>query len=158
MFTIENEYIVATFLHPNYEQLLGATSIQIVDCYHICCSSMLPVETSKDLENDADSVDTEIVNEPKPKRAKLLMTTLMDKNVSNKQLAVDKVDQYIKLQVDVNSLYTDPLKFGNSRNIILHFQIWFEWRNNSFRSRVAQLQLSVSLVLLDKLLINDVPI
>jgi hypothetical protein len=110
MFVIENAYVMATFLHPNYKQLRGATPSQIADCYRTCRSAMLPVETSDDVRNDEDS-DAEGDPEPRPKRAKVLMTSLMDKNITHRKHTSDEVDHYIKLQLDENTQYPDPLVF-----------------------------------------------
>ena len=58
MFIIQNDYVVATFLHPNYRQLRGATSTQITDCYHACRSSLLPTDISEDTEVNDDAMET----------------------------------------------------------------------------------------------------
>ena len=71
MFIIQNDYVVATFLHPNYRQLRGATPTQITDCYYTCCSSLLPTDMSEDTEVNDDTMETEITNESTPKPPKL---------------------------------------------------------------------------------------
>jgi hypothetical protein len=42
MFTMEDDYIMAAFLHPNYKQLRGVTSSQITDCHSTCRLFLLP--------------------------------------------------------------------------------------------------------------------
>ncbi|CAF1402498.1 unnamed protein product [Adineta ricciae] len=111
MFIIENDYVVATFLHPNYRQLRGATPTQVSDCFQTCRAAILPVDRSEDMEVDEGRMDIDICNEPRSKRRKLLMTSLMDKNTINKKRSSDEVDQYSKLQLDMDCVYTDPLDF-----------------------------------------------
>ncbi|CAF3458169.1 unnamed protein product, partial [Rotaria sp. Silwood2] len=33
---MDEDYIIGAFLHPNYKQLIGASSTQIADCYTTC--------------------------------------------------------------------------------------------------------------------------
>ena len=64
---------------------------------------------SEDTEVNDDVMETEIINKSTPKRPKLSTASLMDKHANNKKHSLDEVDQYIKLQLDVNNHYTNPL-------------------------------------------------
>jgi hypothetical protein len=46
LFTMEEDYIVAAFLHPNYKQLRGAIHSQMANCYAACRISLLPNASS----------------------------------------------------------------------------------------------------------------
>ena len=89
----------------------GTRPTQIIDYYHICRLSLLPTDTSEDIEVNDDAMEAEITNEPTSKRPKLLMTSLMDKHVNNKKCSLDEVDQYIKLQLDINHCHSNLLDF-----------------------------------------------
>lgn len=111
MFIIPNECIVATFLHPNYRQLRGATPTQITDCYQKCRSSFLPADPSANVDEDEDEYSAGTTDEPQPKKAKLLMTKLMDKQSNKKKQLSDAIDQYINLPLEPAEVYTNPLEF-----------------------------------------------
>ena len=112
---------MATFLHPNYKQLGCATPAQISECHRKCRASMSPANPSEDVENDEDCLDIETNYEPKSKRPKLLMTFLMDKVVDNKRCSSDEVDEYLKLQLDVDCHYINPLTFWQQPKYHLAF-------------------------------------
>jgi hypothetical protein len=111
MFLLEGDHIVAAFLHPNYKQLRGATTNQIADCYHLCRCVLLPADPMEVEENNEEATVTDSIAEPRSKRPKLLITSLMDKNVPEKKRPSDEIDRYINLQLDPNVTYTNPLEF-----------------------------------------------
>ncbi|CAF1319227.1 unnamed protein product [Adineta ricciae] len=84
---------------------------------------MTSIDTSVDVNSVEDCLDTyiDINYEPRVKRTKLLMTSLMDKNVSGRNRSSDKVDQYIKLTLDCKSCYTNPLMFWKQSKYHLAF-------------------------------------
>ncbi|CAF3027300.1 unnamed protein product, partial [Rotaria sp. Silwood2] len=102
MFTMEDDYIRASFLHPNYKQLRGATKEQIESCYNFCRDFILPSNTM----NDSIRTDENII-QPSAKKLKF-MTQLMDKK-ETAPASADEIDHYIALTVEEE--YTDPLVF-----------------------------------------------
>jgi hypothetical protein len=110
MFTIEDDHIMAAFLHPNYKQLRGATSSQIKDCHSMCKMFVLPASSS----SPPVSIDDNY-NEPPLKKNKSLLTSLMDKSARRNQSSVDEVDQYIDMQIPDDEQYIDPLLFWKQK-------------------------------------------
>lgn len=105
MLMMEDDYIVATFLHPNYKQLNGATLAQMSNCHAACRRYLLPSSSSPTI------VDDDEVYEPPVKKSKNFITSLMDKANDRQQSSVDEVDKYIQLRLRNGEQYTDPLAF-----------------------------------------------
>ncbi len=105
MFTMEDDYIMATFLHPNYKQLHGATSSQIADCHSTCRLFLLPGSSPPVVVEEDEGY------EPPTKKSKSFMSSLMDKRNSRQNSSVDEVDRYIAMQIEDNEEYVDPLSF-----------------------------------------------
>jgi hypothetical protein len=111
MFTIEDDHIMAAFLHPNYKQLRGATSSQIDDCHSTCRMFVLPRSSSSSPINADD-----VCNEPPLKKNKSLMTSLMDKTSKRNQSSSDEVDQYVDMQLPDSEQYINPLLFWKQQD------------------------------------------
>jgi hypothetical protein len=105
MFTMEDDYIMASFLHPNYKQLRGATNSQINDCHSTCRLFLVPASPYPEI------VEADENYEPPSKKIKSFMSSLMDKKTNRMDSNIDEVDQYIELQVGDNEQYTNPLVF-----------------------------------------------
>ncbi|CAF5028736.1 unnamed protein product [Rotaria sp. Silwood1] len=67
MFHMEDEYILASFLHPKFKGLLSATAAQKAECYH-ACRALLPKESV------TTTFDTEY--EPPKKKVKTFSRTI----------------------------------------------------------------------------------
>ncbi|CAF3010358.1 unnamed protein product [Rotaria sp. Silwood2] len=106
MFNMDEDYIIGAFLHPNYKQLRGASSTQIADCYTACRLFIGPCQSSTETN--------EIIYEPQEKKAKIFMSTLMDKQ-KKQQSTSDEVDRYISLVLDEGEQYENPLDFWKKR-------------------------------------------
>jgi hypothetical protein len=76
MFTMEDDYIMAGFLHPNYKSLRGATSSQIADCHSTCRLFLFPDASSPVI------VEEDKAYEPPARKSKSFMVLLMDKRNS----------------------------------------------------------------------------
>ena len=105
MFTMEDDYVMAAFLHPNYKQLRGATNSQIADCHSTCRLFLRPDSSSPVI------IEGEEDYEPPTKKSKHFMTSLMDKRNNRENSSIDEVDRYIEMQIDDNDEYDDPLSF-----------------------------------------------
>ena len=106
---MEDDYIIATFLHPNYKQLRGATSSQNANCHATCRRFLFPDSSSAAIvEEDEDY-------EPPMKKSKPFMTLLMDKRNNRENSSLDEVDKYIEMQVEDNEVHTDPLSFWKQK-------------------------------------------
>ena len=100
---MEEDYIMGTFLHPNYKQLRGASSSQVVDCYSTCRLYFRP-----------DQTDIDIIQhnyEPPTKKNTIFMATLMDKQNKQQQSGCDEIDRYVALTLDEQEQYDDPMVF-----------------------------------------------
>ncbi|CAF4914765.1 unnamed protein product [Rotaria sp. Silwood1] len=106
MFNMGEDYIIGAFLHPNYKQLRGASSTQIADCYTTCRLLIGPYQSSTETN--------EIIYEPQEKKAKIFMSTLMDKQ-KKQQSTSDEVDRYISLVLDEGEQYENPLDFWKKK-------------------------------------------
>ncbi|CAF3298386.1 unnamed protein product [Rotaria sp. Silwood2] len=106
MFNMDEDYIIGAFLHPNYQQLRGASSTQIADCYTACRLFIGPCQSSTETN--------EIIYEPQEKKAKIFMSTLMDKQ-KKQQSTSDEVDRYISLVLDEGEQYENPLDFWKKK-------------------------------------------
>jgi hypothetical protein len=105
MFTMEDDYIMAAFLHPNYKQLRGATNSQITDCHSTCRLFLVPASPHSEI------IEEEERYEPPSKKIKSFMSSLMDKKNNRNDSDIDEVDQYVELQVEESEQYTNPLSF-----------------------------------------------
>jgi hAT family C-terminal dimerisation region len=110
MFTIEDDHIMAAFLHPNYKQLRNATSAQISDCHATCRLFLLPDSSIISCFDDDDECD-----EPPVKKSKSFISSLMDKSCTQNQSSADEVDRYVHLQIDDDAQYVDPLSFWKQK-------------------------------------------
>jgi hypothetical protein len=104
MFTIEEDYIVAAFLHPNYKQLRGATHSQMANCYTACRISLVPNTSSLLAPSEEEDEQTN-------KNGKRLMVTLMDKTKKRKLSSTDEVDRYNELLIEDGDQFQNPLDF-----------------------------------------------
>ncbi|CAF3950911.1 unnamed protein product [Rotaria sp. Silwood1] len=123
MFTIEDDHIRASFLHPNYKQLRGATKAQIESCHAHCRNFILPANTT----NDSMRTD-EKITEPPSKKLKF-MAQLMDKKETMRESA-DEIDCYIALTVEEE--YTDPLVFWRQQRNQLAFPMLYRLAKRTF--------------------------
>ncbi|CAF3536064.1 unnamed protein product [Rotaria sp. Silwood1] len=123
MFTMEDDYIRASFLHPNYKQLRGATKEQIESCYNFCRDFILPSNTM----NDSIRTDENII-QPPAKKLKF-MTQLMDKK-ETAPASADEIDHYIALTVEEE--YTDPLVFWRQERNQLTFPTLYRLAKRTF--------------------------
>ena len=105
MFTMEDDYITAAFLHPNYKQLRGATNTQIAECHSTCRLFLVADSANSVGEEQQESY------EPPNKKSKSFMSSLMDKHSHRKSSNADEVDRYIDLKIEDNDQYSDPLMF-----------------------------------------------
>ncbi|CAF1549482.1 unnamed protein product, partial [Didymodactylos carnosus] len=118
MFNMNDEYIMAAFLHPNYKQLRHATPAQITDCYETCRLFAPSNVTSQNEE----------VLEPLDKKQKIFLATLMDRKITKKKDKVkDEVQQYIEMKLTDDQQYLNPLSF------------WKEKQNQKFFPNLARL-------------------
>jgi hypothetical protein len=88
---MEDDYIMAAFLHPSYKQLRDATSSQIADCYSTCHLFLLP-----DPSPAAIFVENKIY-EPPMKKIKYFMTSLMDKRNNEENSLLNEANKYIAM-------------------------------------------------------------
>lgn len=108
MFTMENEYVLAAFLHPNYKQLRGATDSQAASCHAFCRSSVTP--QSSHGEPVAQDDDEQING-----GGKRLIVQLMDKKKKKKNTtSSDEIEQYIEFSLD-NQQYQNPMIFWTNK-------------------------------------------
>lgn len=110
MFAMEDEYIIATFLHPNYKQLRGATKAQIADC-HTTCRLFLTPDSS-----DSPIIEENETYEPPSKKVKSFMCSLMDTRKNRADSQIDEVDQYIEMYVEDSEQYVNPLSFWEKQH------------------------------------------
>jgi hypothetical protein len=110
MFTMEDDYIMAAFLHPNYKQLRGAPSSQVADCHSTCRLFLLPDPSPSVIIEEVENY------EPPMKRSKHFMTSLMDKRNNEDSSSVDEVNKYITMQIEPDEQYVDPLSFWKKQN------------------------------------------
>jgi hypothetical protein len=105
MFNMEEDYIMGAFLHPNYKQLRGASSVQVDECHSTCRIFVRPDQSSADLVIEDYA--------PPLKKTKVFMSTLMDqkKGVQQQQNGIDELDRYIALSLTEEEQYEDPLIF-----------------------------------------------
>ena len=125
MFTIEDDHIRASFLHPNYKQLRGATKMQILSCHAYYQDFVLPATTSTD--DDSVRIDEDTC-EPPAKKLKF-MSQLMDKKETTTE-PIGEIDRYIALTVEEE--YTDPLSFWRQQHIQLAFSILYRLAKRTF--------------------------
>jgi hypothetical protein len=112
MFTIEDDHIRASFLHPNYKQLRGATKMQIRSCHAYYENSVLPAA----MDDDPVRIEEDTC-EPPAKKLKL-MSQLVDKKKTSTE-SIGEVDRYIS--IIIKEEYTDPLVFWRQQRIQLAF-------------------------------------
>ncbi|CAF1524806.1 unnamed protein product [Adineta ricciae] len=108
MFQVDDIHVIGAFLHPNYKTLRFATSTQIDCCHQRCRNAAIPEGIDNAQDEEAP------VCEPKQKRQKVFMKSLMDHNVEAKRKKVkqgkDEVDRYIEFDLQ-GKVYLDPLHF-----------------------------------------------
>ncbi|CAF2124150.1 unnamed protein product [Rotaria magnacalcarata] len=102
-FNLEDDHIRASFLHPNYKQLRGATKTQIKSCHAYCRILVLP-----DTTGDDPVISDKDISEPPSKKSKFMLQ-LMDKNETVKEPGINEIDRYNALTVEEE--YTNPLTF-----------------------------------------------
>jgi hypothetical protein len=112
---MEEDYIIGTFLHPNYKQLHGASNTQITDCRPTCRQLIHHEQPTNDI--------VEEIYEPPTKKTKPCMSTLMGKQ-KNDESGSDEIDRYINLKLDEHEQYNNPLGF---------------WRKNEYQSMFPNL-------------------
>ena len=110
MFTMEEEYIVSAYLHPNFKQLRGATHSQIANCYAACRITIVPHASPSAAPSEEEDEQTN-------KNGKRLMTTLMDKKKKKRKLSsADEVDRYNELLIEDGAHFQNPLDFWKQRS------------------------------------------
>ncbi|CAF5040187.1 unnamed protein product, partial [Rotaria magnacalcarata] len=124
MFIMEEEYIMAAFLHPNYKQLRGASSSQVVECYATSHQSIVHDQSSAEIILDN--------YEPQAKKAKIFMSTLMDKQRQQNGNGQDEVDRYISLTLGEDEQYSNPLYFWKKKDNQLAFPSLFQLAKRYF--------------------------
>ena len=106
MFQIDDIHVMGAFLHPNYKTLRLATFIQIDDC-HQACRMAITANTENDITEG-------FVEEPQPKKQKVVFESLMNHNriikKKNVKAAKDEVDRYLELDLE-GETYRNPLDF-----------------------------------------------
>jgi len=113
MFVMEDEYILASFLHPKFKRLLPATPAQKTECYR-ACRAWLPKGVTTTTTSTTTTVNDE--NEPPRKKQKSFLEQLMDDEearVRSTRPGKDEVDLYIEFKVDKDKNYSNPLVFWN---------------------------------------------
>jgi hypothetical protein len=123
MFTIEDDHIRASFLHPNYKQLRGATKMQILSCHEYCQGFVLPAT----MDDDPVTAD-EDTHEPPAKKLKF-MSKLMDKKQTTTE-PIGEIDRYIALTVEEQ--YKNPLSFWRQQHIQLAFPTLYRLAKRTF--------------------------
>ena len=108
---MEDDYIIATFLHPNYKQLLGATSSQIANCHASCCRFLFPNSSPATIVEK----DEHYEYEPPLKKNKPFMTLLMEKGNNKENSSLNEVNKCIEVPVEDNIVYTNPLSFSKQK-------------------------------------------
>ncbi|CAF4280262.1 unnamed protein product [Rotaria magnacalcarata] len=124
MFIMEEEYIMAAFLHPNYKQLRGASSSQVAECYTTSRQSIVHDQSSAEIILDN--------YEPQAKKAKIFMSTLMDKQRQQNGNGQDEVDRYISLTLGEDEQYSNPLDFWKKKDTQLAFPNLFQLAKRYF--------------------------
>lgn len=84
MFNMEEDYIIGTFLHPNYKQLRGASNTQITDCYSTCRQLIHHEQPTNDIVEEIYELPT--------KKTKPCMSTLMDKQKNTNPAQMKLID------------------------------------------------------------------
>ena len=109
MFNMEDDYILASFLHPNFKGLLSATAAQKAECYRTCRASLPAVAaTTTTLYSET---------EPPKKKQKKFLEQLMDDEMSQTKTIATSIppkgepDLYIEFKVDKDKNYINPLTF-----------------------------------------------
>ncbi|CAM4976277.1 unnamed protein product [Rotaria socialis] len=124
MFKLEDDHIRASFLHPNYKQLRGATKTQIKSCHAYCRGLVLPDTTGDDpVMSDKD------VCEPPSKKSKFMLQ-LIDKNEIVKEPGMNEIDRYNALMVEEE--YTNPLTFWQQQHIQLAYPTLYPLAKRTF--------------------------
>ncbi|CAF3570727.1 unnamed protein product [Rotaria socialis] len=124
MFNLEDDHIRASFLHPNYKQLRGATKTQIKSCHAYCRGLVLPNTTGDDpVISDKD------ICEPPSKKSKFMLQ-LMDKNETVKEPGMNEIDRYNALTVEEE--YTNPLTFWQQQHIQLAYPTLYRLAKRTF--------------------------
>ena len=111
MFVMEDEYILASFLHPKFKRLLPATTAQKTECYRTC-RAWLPKGITTTASSTTTTVNDE--NEPPRKKQKNFLEQLMDDEVPYVRATKpgkDEVDIYMEFKVDKDKTYSNPLLF-----------------------------------------------
>ncbi|CAF2045445.1 unnamed protein product [Rotaria magnacalcarata] len=124
MFKLEDDHIRASFLHPNYKQLRGATKTQIKSCHAYCRGLVLP-----DTTGDDPVISDKDVCEPPSKKSKFMLQ-LMDKNEIVKEPGMNKIDRYNALTVEEE--YTNPLTFWQQQHIQLAYPTLYRLAKRTF--------------------------
>ncbi|CAF4379067.1 unnamed protein product, partial [Rotaria magnacalcarata] len=124
MFIMGEEYIMAAFLHPNYKQLRGAISSQVAECYTTSRQSIVHDQSSAEIILDN--------YEPQAKKAKIFMSTLMDKQRQQNGNGQDEVDRYISLILGEDEQYSNPLDFWKKKDTQLAFPNLFQLAKRYF--------------------------
>jgi hypothetical protein len=101
---MEEDYILAAFLHPNYKQLRGATHSQMANCYTACRISLLPNASSLSAPSEEEDEQTN-------KNGKRLMVALMDKSKKRNLSSTDEFDPYNELLIEDGDQFQNPLDF-----------------------------------------------
>ncbi|CAF1957549.1 unnamed protein product [Rotaria magnacalcarata] len=124
MFKLEDDHIRASFLHPNYKQLRGATKTQIKSCHAYCRGLVLP-----DTTGDDPVISDKDVCEPPSKKSKFMLQ-LMDKNEIVKEPGMNEIDRYNALTVEEE--YTNPLTFWQQQHIQLAYPTLYRLAKRTF--------------------------
>jgi hypothetical protein len=117
---MEEDYIVAAFLHPNYKQLCVATHSQMANCYAACRISVLPNTSSLSAASQEEDEQTN-------KNGKRLTVTLMNKTKKRKLSSTDEVDRYNELLIKDGDQFQNPLDFWKQRSKQLLFPNLFRF-------------------------------
>ncbi|CAF4531594.1 unnamed protein product, partial [Rotaria magnacalcarata] len=112
------------FLHPNYKQLRGASSSQVAECYATSRQSIVHDQSSAEIILDN--------YRPQAKKAKIFMSTLMDKQRQQNGNGQDEVDRYISLTLGENEQYSNPLDFWKKKDNQLAFPSLFQLAKRYF--------------------------
>ncbi|CAF1643734.1 unnamed protein product, partial [Rotaria magnacalcarata] len=124
MFILEDDHIRASFLHPNYKKLRGATKTQIKSCHGYYRDLVLPATMGDDLvRSDKDTC------EPPSKKNKFMLQ-LMEKNETVKEPCMSEIDCYNALTVEEE--YTNPLSFWQQQHIQLAYPTLYRLAKRTF--------------------------
>jgi hypothetical protein len=135
------------FCIPNYKALRYATSRQIEECHQRCRQALV--------NHTFDSVVDEPITEPHHKKKKVFLESLMD------QLVKKKITQIKKTRlIDTSNLISRvtrlSIQFFFGPTMRSSFLVYLNWPGDIWPFDAVRQQLSVSLVLLVLLSVDDV--